>query len=80
MMSGFHGMCSLGGLIGVMSVTALLAFGVTPFVSIISISMILVLIGLLTVPYALSAHQQKIHRRMIVIRVLIQLKNVPLYW
>lgn len=59
MMSGFHGMCSLGGLIGVMSVTALLAFGVTPFVSIISISMILVLMSLLTVPYALSAHQQK---------------------
>ena len=33
MMSQFHGMCSLGGLAGVMTVTALLAIGVSPLMS-----------------------------------------------
>lgn len=59
MMSGFHGMCSLGGLIGVMSVTTLLALGVSPLASVLLISMILVLMSLLAIPYALAAHQQK---------------------
>ncbi|WP_130804884.1 MFS transporter [Acinetobacter ihumii] len=54
MMSGFHGMCSLGGLVGVMTVTALFALGVAPILGIVIISFVLALIALFTVPYALS--------------------------
>ena len=54
MMSQFHGMCSLGGLAGVMTVTALLTIGVTPFISALSICCLLLLIALIAVPNSLS--------------------------
>ncbi len=54
MMSQFHGMCSLGGLAGVMTVTALLAIGVTPLISALTICFLLVLIGFVAVPNSLA--------------------------
>ncbi|MBJ9985711.1 MFS transporter [Acinetobacter sp. S40] len=54
MMSSFHGMCSLGGLLGVMSMTVLLTLGVSAVVSIFMISLILIVMSVFTVPYALS--------------------------
>ena len=59
MMSGFHGMCSLGGLAGVMSVTALFALGVSPLLGIMIISFALLCIAMLAVPYALSATEKE---------------------
>ena len=53
MMSQFHGMCSLGGLAGVMTVTALLAMGISPLMSALAICSLLV-IGLIAVPHSLS--------------------------
>ncbi len=42
LMSSFHGMCSLGGLIGAMlSVTALLAIGLSPLMSTLFVVMVL---------------------------------------
>ena len=38
MMSSFHGMCSLGGLVGVMVVTCLLALGLSPLLSALVVS------------------------------------------
>lgn len=55
MMSQFHGMCSLGGLAGVMTVTALLSLGASPLISALIICSLLVLIGLFAVPHSLSA-------------------------
>lgn len=54
MMSQFHGMCSLGGLAGVMTVTALLTIGVTPLISALAISCLLVLICFIAVPNSLA--------------------------
>jgi fucose permease len=54
MMSQFHGMCSLGGLAGVMTVTALLAMGVTPLMSALAICALLMIISLIAVPNSLS--------------------------
>ncbi|TCH65276.1 MFS transporter [Acinetobacter sp. ANC 4862] len=54
MMSQFHGMCSLGGLAGVMTVTALLAIGVSPLLSALAICILLVIISLIAVPNSLS--------------------------
>ena len=54
MMSQFHGMCSLGGLAGVMTVTALLAMGISPLMSALAICSLLVIIGLIAVPHSLS--------------------------
>ena len=54
MMSQFHGMCSLGGLAGVMTVTALLALGISPLMSTLAICSLLVIIGLIAVPHSLS--------------------------
>ncbi len=54
MMSQFHGMCSLGGLAGVMTVTALLAMGVTPLMSALAICTLLMIISLIAVPNSLS--------------------------
>ena len=54
LMSSFHGMCSLGGLAGVMTVTCLLAAGVSPLVSAVAISMLLLAISILAVPACLA--------------------------
>lgn len=54
MMSQFHGMCSLGGLAGVMTVTALLGIGVSPLLSALAICILLVIISLIAVPNSLS--------------------------
>lgn len=54
MMSQFHGMCSLGGLAGVMTVTALLAIGVSPLMSALTICILLMIISLIAVPNSLS--------------------------
>lgn len=53
LMSSFHGMGSLGGLAGVMTVTSLLAAGVSPLVSAVAISMILLAIAAMAVPACL---------------------------
>ena len=54
LMSSFHGMCSLGGLAGVMTVTCLLAAGVSPLVGAVAISMLLLAICILAVPACLA--------------------------
>ncbi|MDK8756465.1 MFS transporter [Acinetobacter radioresistens] len=54
MMSSFHGMCSLGGLAGVMTVTALLAAGVSPLISALAVSIMLLVISIIAVPASLS--------------------------
>lgn len=54
MMSQFHGMCSLGGLAGVMTVTALLAIGVSPLMSALAICILLLIISVIAVPNSLS--------------------------
>ena len=61
MMSQFHGMCSLGGLAGVMTVTALLAVGVTPLISALTICFLLLLIGFIAVPNSLSKIEDDTH-------------------
>lgn len=54
LMSSFHGMCSLGGLAGVMTVTCLLAAGISPLVSAVAISMLLLAISIMAVPACLA--------------------------
>ncbi|WP_349929670.1 MFS transporter [Acinetobacter sp. A1-4-2] len=54
MMSQFHGMCSLGGLAGVMTVTALLAAGVSPLMSALAICLLLVVLSVMAVPNSLE--------------------------
>ncbi|MFI8034837.1 MFS transporter [Acinetobacter sp. ABJ_C3_5] len=55
LMSGFHGMASLGGLAGVLTITALLALGVSPLVSALAVSLLLVLIAVLLAPLSIKA-------------------------
>lgn len=59
MMSQFHGMCSLGGLAGVMTVTALLSVGVNPLMSALVICSLLIVIGLIAVPQSLTKVEQE---------------------
>lgn len=54
MMSQFHGMCSLGGLAGVITVTALLAVGVSPLMSALAICLLLVVLSVMAVPNSLA--------------------------
>lgn len=54
LMSSFHGMCSLGGLAGVMTMTCLLAAGVSPLVSAVAISILLLAISVMAVPACLA--------------------------
>lgn len=58
MMSSFHGMCSLGGLSGVLIMTALLAIGVFPLVAALVISLIILFIWIVAVPNCLSNNNQ----------------------
>lgn len=53
-MSGFHGMCSLGGLSGVMLMTGLLAAGISPLLATLLISGLLLLIAVIALPGCLS--------------------------
>lgn len=54
LMSSFHGMCSLGGLGGVMAVTLLLSVGVPPFFSAVLIGFILLILVCVAVPHSLK--------------------------
>ncbi|KQQ69522.1 ABC transporter permease [Acinetobacter sp. Leaf130] len=58
LMSSFHGMCSLGGLTGAMLVTALLAVGLSPLMSTLSVVMILLVIGAVAIPPCLTSFEQ----------------------
>lgn len=58
LMSSFHGMCSLGGLTGAMLVTALLAVGLSPLMSTLSVVMILLVIGAVAIPPCLKSFEQ----------------------
>ncbi|EXS35135.1 MFS transporter [Acinetobacter sp. 826659] len=58
LMSSFHGMCSLGGLTGAMLVTALLAVGLSPLLSTLSVVMILLVIGGVAIPSCLTSFEQ----------------------
>ena len=54
MMSSFHGMCSLGGLLGVMIMTALLALGLLPSVAALIIAAVILCISFIAVPKCLA--------------------------
>ncbi len=58
LMSSFHGMCSLGGLIGAMLVTALLAIGISPLMSTLSVVMVLLVVSFVAIPSALTTFEQ----------------------
>lgn len=55
LMSGFHGMASLGGLAGVLTITALLALSISSVISALAVSLLLVIIVFLSVPYSIKA-------------------------
>lgn len=55
LMSGFHGVCSLGGLAGVLGMTMLMGFGLAPLTGAVIVSVILLLIALFAVPFSLGA-------------------------
>lgn len=55
LMSGFHGMASLGGLAGVLTITALLALSISSVISAFAVSLLLVIIVFLSVPYSIKA-------------------------
>ena len=55
LMSGFHGMASLGGLAGVLTITALLALSISAVMSAFAVSLLLVIIIFLSVPYNIKA-------------------------
>ncbi|WP_334460552.1 MFS transporter [Acinetobacter soli] len=60
LMSGFHGMASLGGLTGVLTITALLALSISYVISAFAVSLLLVIIVFLSVPYSLKAVENTI--------------------
>lgn len=62
MMSSFHGMCSLGGLCGVLIMTTLLAFGTAPLLAAIIISCVLLFIFVSAVPYCISVNKTVLNR------------------
>ena len=59
MMSQFHGMCSLGGLAGVMTVTALLAAGMSPLMSALAICLLLMVLSVMAVPNSLAVIEKE---------------------
>lgn len=59
MMSSFHGMCSLGGLFGVLLMTVMLSFGLSALFAAIIISSILLIIALIAVPFCMRAEHQQ---------------------
>ncbi|HJF27889.1 MAG TPA: MFS transporter [Acinetobacter lwoffii] len=54
LMSGFHGVCSLGGLAGVLGMTTLMGFGLLPLMGAVTISIILLLITVVAIPFCLG--------------------------
>lgn len=54
LMSGFHGVCSLGGLAGVLGMTTLMGFGLAPLTGAVIVSAILLLIAFLVIPFSLG--------------------------
>ncbi len=58
MMPVFHGICSLGGLAGVLGITTLLSFGFTPLVSMLMVSIVLLIIECCAVPFCLKSQQE----------------------
>lgn len=60
LMSGFHGMASLGGLTGVLTITALLTLSISSVISAFAVSLLLVIIVFLSVPYSLKAVENTI--------------------
>ena len=60
LMSGFHGMASLGGLAGVLTITALLALSISSVMSAFAVSLLLVIIVFLSVPYSIKAVENTI--------------------
>lgn len=62
LMSGFHGMCSLGGLAGVLMVTVLLALGVAPLISALAISVLVLVLSLIAVPFGLKTVEEKVQQ------------------
>ncbi|MFV5506753.1 MFS transporter [Acinetobacter sp. 197] len=60
LMSGFHGVCSLGGLAGVLGMTMLMGFGLAPLSGAIIVSGILLLIALIAVPFSLGAESKTV--------------------
>lgn len=57
LMSLFHGLCSLGGLTGVLLMTAMLSFGLAAVPSAFIISAVILLIIVLAIPYCLTAQK-----------------------
>lgn len=57
LMSSFHGMCSLGGLSGVMAVTLLLSIGVSPFLSAALVGFILLILVCIAVQHSLKKNE-----------------------
>lgn len=57
MMSRFHGMCSLGGLVGVMVVTCLLVIGLSPVTSAIVITSMMLILSIVAVRHSLNQAQ-----------------------
>ena len=55
LMSGFHGMASLSVLAGVLKITALLALSISSVMSAFAVSLLLVIIVFLSVPYSIKA-------------------------
>jgi predicted MFS family arabinose efflux permease len=60
LMSGFHGVCSLGGLAGVLGMTMLMGFGLAPLTGAVIVSVILLLIAVLAVPLSLGAEPKAV--------------------
>lgn len=56
LMSGFHGVCSLGSLVGVLGMTTLMGLGLAPLSGAVVVSGVLLLIALLAIPFCLN-HQ-----------------------
>jgi len=54
LMSGFHGVCSLGGLVGVLGMTTLMGFGLAPLTGALVVSVMLLAIAMLAIPFCLG--------------------------
>lgn len=60
LMSGFHGVCSLGGLAGVLGMTTLMGFGLAPLTGAVIVSAILLLIAILAIPFSLGTEPKTV--------------------
>ena len=55
LMSLFHGVCSLGGLVGVLGMTSVLSLGVASLAAAFGVSLIMLLLALFALPYCLKS-------------------------